>query len=370
MQSNEIPVIDLEGSPYQIGLQHGEKLKEQIGDFYESVQKVHIVNNSALKAGREELLSLCRENLGFLQKYSPELMDEMQGIADGAGLPVEQILYLNTFLEFEDLRAPVLGARRLSADLWGCTTFNITPGGAKDGKSLIGQTFDMERYYRRFNVMLRIKPESAPAMLVYSFCGILGLNGLNSRGIGAVINKVVATDARPGVIFPFVMRKLLAQERIGDALGAVIFTRRAGGIVYQLAGREGVAFCAETSASCYELLPVEGAIAHTNHYVAPSMRKFETANWLSHGGSFVRAQVAGRILRDKMGDIDMDTLENLTRDHTNYPRSICAHGFEGEDEKTAFHTTAAMIMDLNAGSIRVCNGNPCETTYNTIILHD
>ena len=363
-----IRVIDLSGDSYDIGRQHGEILKDDIRDFYDSVWEIHKVNNPGLKVESNKLISFCGRNTGFIREYSAELFEELQGIADGSGLSIEQIIYLNSFLELEDLRAPGLGGRLLSGDLWGCTTFNVLPEASADGKTLIGQTFDMEKYYERFNVLLRITPKSGPKMLVYSFAGILGLNGMNSSGIGAVINKVVATDAAPGVIFPVIMRTLLAQERIGDTLGSAIFAPRASGIIYQLADNNGVAFCAETSSSRYELLPIAGAIAHTNHYVGSSMTELETPGWLTHGGSFVRYQVANRCLQANLEKIDLELLMNLTRDHTNYPRSICAHGSEGEDEKVAFHTVAAMIMDLNEPCFRVCHGNPCVNSYKKVFF--
>jgi isopenicillin-N N-acyltransferase-like protein len=158
------------------------------------------------------------------------------------------------------------------------------------------------------------------------------------------------------------MRKALAAERVGDALGAMIFSPRASGINYQLAG-QGAAFCAETSATRYQLLPIHGAIAHTNHFVGDDMRRFETPNWLSHGGSMVRKQVADAFLSRNRGSLDLETLKELTRDHTNHPRCICAHGFPGEPETTAFHTVFGVVMDPEAGVMELCPGNPCENGY-------
>lgn len=361
-----IRVIDLSGSSYDIGRQHGEILKDDIRGFYDSVWEIHKVNNPRLKVESSDLISFCGRNIGFIKEYSAELFEELQGIADGSGLSIEQIIYLNSFLELEDLRAPGLGGRLLSRDLWGCTSFNVLPESSAERKGFIGQTFDMEKYYGRFNVLLHITPRSGPKMMVYSFAGVLGLNGMNSMGVGSVINKVVAKDATPGVIFPVIIRRLLAQEHIGDALGAAIFAPRASGITYQLADNNGVAFCAETSASRYELLPLSGAMAHTNHYVGSSMKEFETPGWLTHGGSFVRYQVANRFLQTNLGKIDLEMLMKLTREHTNYPRSICAHGSKGEDEKVAFHTVAAMIMDLSESCLWVCHGNPCENDYKRV----
>lgn len=360
--SASIPVLDLAGSSYEIGLAHGKAMKEKIVELAGSVTAVHQANNALLKVDQESLVALCMKNLGFLEKFSRDLVQEMHGIADGSGISFEEILYLNSFLELEDLRAPGTGATLIPDNLWGCTTFNVMPEASADGRAYIGQTYDMEKYYEKFLCLLRIKPETGPSMLVVTFAGLLGLNGLNSSGVGVVINKVTATDARPGVIYPFIMRKALASERIGDALGAIIFSPRASGINYQLSG-EGVAFCAETSASYYQLLEIDGSISHTNHFVGQDMRQFETQNWLSHGGSMVRKQVADGFLKKYRGQLTPEKLKELTRDHTNYPRCICAHGFPEESETAAFHSVFGVVMNPAAGWLEICPGNPCENEY-------
>jgi isopenicillin-N N-acyltransferase-like protein len=362
-----IPVIELSGAPVEMGRAHGQALKDLIVEFVESVTSVHQMNNGFISVDKDRLETFCMKNLGYLEKFSPDLVEEMRGIAEGAGVTFKEILYLNSFLELEDLRAPGIGGTVLPDGLWGCTTFNVTNEAGEGGRAYIGQTYDMEKYYEKFLCLLRITPENGPTQLVISFAGILGLNGMNSAGVGAVINKVTATDARPGVVYPFIMRKALAAERIGDALGAAIFSPRAGGINYQFAG-SGVAFCAETSAAYYQLLDIDGSIAHTNHFVGRDMRRFETPNWLSHGGSMVRKQVADNFLKRHRGALNPEKLKELTRDHTNHPRCICAHGFPGEDPKTAFHTVFAVIMDPEAGWLELCPGNPCENTYERHVL--
>ncbi|BBO91243.1 C45 family autoproteolytic acyltransferase/hydolase [Desulfosarcina ovata] len=365
--SDAIPLLHLSGTPYEIGLAHGTAMRDSIRAFIDSVTAVHQANNTFLGVGQHTLMDYCMRNIGFLGTFSGDLVQELRGIADGAGVDLEAIVYLNTFLELEDLRAPNLGARVLPDALWGCTTVNVGTDASADGRAYIGQTFDMEKYYQKFLVLLHITPATGPAMLVVSLAGILGLVGLNAVGIGGVINKIVAMDARPGVIYPFLIRKAIAAERIGDALGTIIFSPRASGMNYQLTG-SGVAFCAETSASHYHLLPVDGATAHTNHYVGEPMRRFETPNWLSHGGSMVRKQVADRFLRRHQGKLTVERLMELTCDHTNHPRCICAHGFPGEAETTAFHTIFGVVMVPADGTMDLCVGNPCQNRYTRYAL--
>ncbi|MBC3888852.1 acyl-CoA--6-aminopenicillanic acid acyl-transferase [Acetobacterium paludosum] len=363
----QMPVIELSGTSYDIGYQHGTILKNQIHDFYNTIFELHMRNITAA-TDKNTLLDYTGKNIGFLKNYSVELYEELQGIADGSGLAFEEIVFLNSFLELEDIRPPELGGKLLSKRLWGCTSFNILPQASKDNKPYVGQTFDMEQYYSKYNIVLKIHPKQGPDQLVYSMAGILGLNGMNSNGIALSINKIVANDARFGVLYPLIIRKALAQVRVGDAFGAIVFTERAAGINYQLSCKDGVAWCIEASATDYDLIPIQGAIAHTNHYLSARMRKFETANWLSHGGSYVRHQVSSNILAEHLGKIDIELIKTVTRDHTNYPRCICAHGFEEENEMDAFATVAAVIYDTAEGIMYVCHENPCTNEYVQIKL--
>ena len=357
-----IPEIVLEGTPFERGMAHGQALKDKIREFAHSVIDVHRENNTCLAITRKALQTFCLRQTGFLEKFSPDLFQEIKGIAKGADLPFEDILMLNSVLELEDLRAPELGGKSLPDTLWGCTSFNIPAQAGKDKVPYIGQTYDMEKYYQKYLTLMRIKEPDSPRMLVITLAGIVGLNGMNSAGIAAVINKIVARDARPGVIYPFIMREALGQSRIGDALGKAIFSPRASGLNYQFSG-QGITFCAETSATRYELLDCKGGLAHTNHYVGQKMGRFETPNWLSHGGSMVRKQVADLFLERHRGRISPELLRELTCNHTNAPRSICAHGFPQEGENTAFHTIFAVIMSPEQGWMEICPGNPCENEY-------
>jgi len=364
-----IPEIILEGPPFERGKTHGQALKEKIQAFAGSVTGVHRKNNPYLTVNGETLQAFCLRYTGFLKKFSPDLFEEMEGIAAGAQLPFEEILMLNSFLELEDLRAPELGGKALPDTLWGCTSFNIPAAAGAGGIPYIGQTYDMEKYYEKYLALLRIREPGRPCVLAITLAGVLGLAGMNSAGIGAVINKVMANDARPGVIYPFIMRAALASPRIGDALGKAIFSPRASGLNYQFSG-EGVTFCAETSAARYELLDCTGGLAHTNHYTGARMGQFETPNWLSHGGSMVRKQVADRFLDTHRGNITPALLKKMSRDHTNHPRSICAHGFPGEGEETAFHTIFGVIMSPEQGWMEICRGNPCENQYMRFTVSD
>jgi predicted choloylglycine hydrolase len=85
-----ITVVYLTGSPYEIGLAHGKLCKNEIltanKTFFDIYEKISLdPQNKWLKISRK------------LEKHIPnEYIEEMQGIADGAEIEYDKILFLNT----------------------------------------------------------------------------------------------------------------------------------------------------------------------------------------------------------------------------------------------------------------------------------
>ncbi|MDR3205012.1 MAG: C45 family autoproteolytic acyltransferase/hydrolase [Deltaproteobacteria bacterium] len=361
-----VPILELKGQGLALGRAHGEALRDKITEFVETAHRVHL-ENVGLKIEREDLLTLSQRNLGFFKNYSPILFEELEGIAQGSNRSLIDIILINSFLELEDLRAPALGPRLRSDRLWGCTSFNVKAKAASDGP-IIGQTYDMEAYYARFNAVLKITKLSGQKQIIYTLAGILGLNGLNSDGLALVINKLVARDARPGVIYPFVVRKALDQQRIGDAFGAVAFCGRATAMNYQLNCADSVAFCLETTATRFAQLDFSHSLAHSNHFLHPDLKPLEESGWLSHGGSYVRLQVAQEILDQYKGRLDSQILKTLCRNHVNRPRSICAHGYPDEPDYFSYASISAVIIEPSKALMHFCGAYPCQNEFQTITI--
>ena len=90
----QVRVLHVKGSPYEMGFQHGRLLK----DLIEKNVAEFIDNTPSALAPRIK---------SFQQNLPPKLMgyipnrfqEEMQGVADGSGVPLQKIIALNTFPE-------------------------------------------------------------------------------------------------------------------------------------------------------------------------------------------------------------------------------------------------------------------------------
>jgi isopenicillin-N N-acyltransferase-like protein len=359
--------LELKGQGRALGQAHGEHFRPLITRFIETVADIHLKNIPA-KLTRGDLVDLCLRHVPYMSRYSPVLFEELTGIAEGAKASMADIMLLNCILELNDLRAPMVTSRVISERDWGgCTTFNLKPRTTEGGKALLGQTYDVEKYFADFNVILKITQDGDRSKLVYTLAGVLGLNGINSSGLAVVINKLVPTDTRAGVIYPMLLRGVLDQDRIGDAISVLAFVPRASGLCFQLSSADGLAFCLETTATKHALIDFRHGQAHTNHYLNPALKPFE-ADWLTQGGSYVRQQVAQELLDDFQGRVSLSHLKNLCVDHKNYPRCICAHPKENDLEHEAMATISAIIYEPGIGTMHFADCYPCQQTFSVFSL--
>ena len=75
-----------------------------------------------------------------------------------------------------------------------------------------------------------------------------------------------------------------------------------------------------------------------------------------------------RFLRERADRLSLTALQELTRNHTSFPRSICAHGNEVEPAGTRTRTVAALVQVLAERTLHITSGCACENAYHAIEL--
>ena len=86
------PIIKIAGTAYECGVQYGEALRDEIGyniEFYQSMLKDY--------AGVEwtDAQTIAKRFEAAIEKYCPDALEEMKGIAEGSGFSYEDILTIN-----------------------------------------------------------------------------------------------------------------------------------------------------------------------------------------------------------------------------------------------------------------------------------
>jgi isopenicillin-N N-acyltransferase like protein len=358
MDPDLLPVFHLDGSPGEMGAKHGLLARELIEAGIES--RMQLCREFSDAQGRrktdEEIRALAGVCRDAHESFCPGMMRELRAAADAAGVDETDLLIYNGFTDFKDL----LFAN--GDEPGGCTSFAISPASSSDGTGWIGQTWDMYRTALPYVCLLDLKPSGKPHALMVSLAGCVGMFGLNEAGLAVCTNNLHPQAGRPGVFWPFVMRRLLECASLNEAEEILARVTVAGGHNFLLMGPPDDGF------SEWEILPYErfrrpetAWTCHTNHCLHESTASMERIDGpIGRRSSELRHQQAAALLRKKLPGISKEDLIDLTRwEEPGELHTVCMRPVEGYDVQTC----AAAIMQPSTGTMLALKGRPSESVY-------
>jgi isopenicillin-N N-acyltransferase like protein len=349
MNLRALPILEIEGGPFERGRQQGEGARALI---LRTVEHYREVIPKAIKLTWEQASREARKFLPYGEEAFPESVEEIRGIAEGAGVPFHEVWTLNCYE----------GLTEVPQQIWGCTCLAVRGEHTSDGHVFLAHNEDWNSIDRDVVYLVRARPDDGPAFIGMTYGPLLVNIGLNAEGIGVAINSVYPTDGRVGVPRILCSRAVLNARSIGKAIRACVPKLRAGGYSYLLADHHGELYSVETAATTHDIrYGEEGWLAHTNHYLSPKMQALEEPG--TYSSSHVRLNRARRLLRAQLGTVSVESLQTVLRDHVNYPDSICVHEDPGDPPYERELTLASLIMDLTDGVLWAAPGPPCESEY-------
>ena len=257
-QRNDLPVATCAGSPGERGEQHGEALRERIAAgldrWRESIAARHGVDPDAYIAGFVH----GTEFLPAVQRWTPELLDEVEGIARGSAQPWQSI-YAYNMLDEEWTWA----RDQKSGVAPGCTVAGFAPEG---GTPLLAQTMDIPNIHDGTQAVLRLEPDGGPAALVFTYAGMIALTGCNEEGLAVVVNNLdMLPSSRTGLPVAFAIRGILSQRNLSGAIDFINGVPHATGQHYGLAAPEGLASVEGWATGVTSKAEPGTRLLHTNH---------------------------------------------------------------------------------------------------------
>lgn len=337
-------VYDFTGTAYEIGRQHGEALRGKIVEEFAIIVK-RVADEFGLSV--ERFLNRVQERYEPIFRHRvPIGMEEVRGIAAGTGLTFKEAFFCATRDGLK--RTPVTA----------CTSFCCASQTTADGSVLLGQSKDTGMSTERYHIM-RYAYDSGRRMVVLNYPGWIGNIGLTSDGMSLAGNSLYGQS--PGnetVPYSLLKRLMLEKSSVREVLeqidglsfenGNFVLGDASGHLVNieSVAGRLGIR---DVSA---------GAFGHANSILSGALKPLENET-LGSPSSPTRQRNIQRQLDLHAGELSVDVLRTILKNHDDYPSSLCLHSHDGEPH----HTTAAFAADLTHLTIDIAIGNPCGNPF-------
>ena len=346
----------LTGDAHERGVIHGETHAEAIADNVETYLSVFEYHG----AEEDTVYQQAREFWPLIQEHNPEYAKEMEGIAEGSGVPIEDITVLNARYEVM-YSAFAAEADDLGGGPDACTAFGVQPEASATGHTYLGQNWDWMPDLQTF--VMDIRRDDKPNMVAMTESGIVGGKiGVNEHGIGILLNGLTSTgDGDDPFRIPYHVRfrEALDADRLDQAIAPLLTTKRANSANVVLGHAAGEIINLElTPDGAQYLYPDDrNILAHANHFQG-SPQVTSTFEKLIPD-TLCRSPRIRRLLHNERGDISPEILQTVLRDHTGHPSSICRHPDESKPELEQIATNGSFIINLNEQEILGNGGDAC-----------
>ena len=264
MKASDLAPVRLSGAPFARGRAHGQALAGQVRAHLDAWQ------GALAAAGVGEpnayVAGLLRQTdfVSAIRAHTPDLMEEVEGVAAGADAPFELVFALQML---DEEWAHRVRTRRSAGRMEKCSSVAIAgPDGA-----WIGQNMDLGTYTDGAQAALAIDAEGGqPAALVFTSAGMIGLMGVNAAGVGVCVNSLPQLPSAPeGLPVAFVLRRLLQATSLAEAADLALSLPHATHQHYVIAVARGVRSFEASSEGVAEYRPPRpDRVLHTNHPLA------------------------------------------------------------------------------------------------------
>jgi isopenicillin-N N-acyltransferase-like protein len=363
---SQFPRVRARGGPKEVGRQYGEQARERVR---RSIQAYRQVFSEVAGLEWADVTEYAMRFEQPIDHFKSRYLDEMRGIAEGAGVPFEEILAINVRTEIM-FSARARLARESSRLLAECSSFAVLPQ-TSGGHTLVGQNWDWLLHTFDTVVVLEVEQEAGPNFVCVVEAGLLAKTGMNSSGLGVATNALVTDEDRgaPGIPYHVLLRALQDCENMSDAIAVLQSGTRSSSANYLLAHRDGLVVDVEAAAGDFSQLfltfPAGQVMVHTNHFTSPRFSGRDVSVWAMPDSPIRQNRLQAAV--EAGGFVpSIEAFRTLLSDHANYPSGICCH----PDQRMARHdqaaTVASVLMDLDARTLWLADGPPCTTPYREI----
>lgn len=290
----------------------------------------------------------------FLEKATeayPQYVNELKGMAEGSGIPFEDLFILNCQSELSAIAKQTEGEHDACSSIY---TIN-------EDEMIFMHNEDGHRANSEFMFVVKAFPESGINFVALSYPGLLLGNGpaMNSKGIVQAVNYISSTQAKIGIPRYFINRAILESQSLDEAVSIACNPDRAFSYHHNLMSMKDKKWLS------LELTPYDSCLitphhlyVHTNHLISDKLAASPQNDEYVSTSSMNRYLALQEEISDRE-DTRIDLKEGLKMlsSHRYAPFSPCRHP-EGEVKGI---TLATAVVDLSRGKFMLFKGNPCHS---------
>lgn len=348
------------GTPRAMGRQLGEAAREEVRGFCAAARPLIRKTVRISDRGIDRIVG---ESLDYAERYAPEQIDELRGVAEATQLTLADLL----LIQVRNQMQPEPDA--------GCTSFALSEaavrglGGASRG-GLVAQNWDSDPALQPYTIVLTRRPIGKPAHMNITQAGLIAYIGFNDAGIGVCLNTLPAPARPVGVPHYCTVRKIYEARSLDEAAESVRSAHRAIPANIMMVTPDGPADLEVTVDNVHVLRGNSaGQLTHTNHCrhaeLCPINHQFPELIQSHARLSRIDALLAAGVPAN--GTKGLELVQSWLRDHNDHPQSICrhandhpAHGF--------WETVFSTVIEPAEGRMHLSRGTPCDHAYETYAL--
>ena len=361
----QLKIVTVSGNGYERGYQHGQQMKKEIAELM-LLWKKDLEQNFQMPADTfiHNFLS-ATDFIPAIKKYTPDILDEVRGIAKGSDQSFNDLLAFQLVDEYW-----VYGDKLINDTIHHhCSDVGIP---AMNGRpAYVSQNMDLDSWMDGYQIVLHIKRHgNTPEQFVLSCAGVIALTGINENGIGVCVNTLMQLQASGnGLPVAFVIRGLLEKKK-NEALQFIQTTKHASGQNYTIGIVDSVYDFEASANKVVRLYPdASGIVYHTNHPVVND----DVKPWYQ---DYYKSFLAGTT-QNKNSEVRFATLKKRANETTDKSDVFLKTTLRSKDDNgnpvcrahlssNGFFTFGSVIMTLsNKRSLQVTAGPPDESEYQT-----
>lgn len=361
--------VKVAGSGKERGILIGENTRAKVESSLDTYQRLFALCDIPWT----EAVSKAQVYLEHILKLSPVYLDELQGVAEGAGIDVDSLLALNCRTEIlpsdflsrisalesgkSTPHEPLVGQGEMINE---CTSFAVA---GSDQNYWLAQNWDWCGLQRQSMCVVENHCDKV-AHLTVTEAGMLAKIGINAYGMAITLNILRSNKdgVAEGIPVHFLLRALLDCEDVSHAVDLISGIRFSSSSNVMVLDADGHIVSFELSPhGVTRLMPEADQLCHTNHFLDKTLSEQDIGR-PGNTSTISRLQRAQNAIHRQMSQAD---IIDVLSDQSDGPDAICRFADPELPDIAQIETVTAVIMNTAEKTLSVSSAQPSVSNFIT-----